>query len=177
MSNPSEPGSSEPEQSTPFFNIQRLYLKDLSFEQPNSPEIFLESETPLIDVEVNVDCDRLAQNIFEIVLTLTMMARIKEKVAFLIEAKQAGIFDIRNMPKERVEQLLGIACPTIIFPYLRANIADILTRAGFPPVHLTEINFQALYEQRVAQAAQSSQRDGADANGAEKSDTGIRIRT
>lgn len=164
--------SSESEHAEPFFNIQRLYLKDLSFEQPNSPEIFLESEMPAIEVEVNVSCTTLAEGVFETVLTLTMTASVQDKVAFLIEAKQAGIFDIRHMPKERVEQLLGIACPTIIFPYLRANIADILTRAGFPPVHLTEINFQALYEQRVAQSEQAAQQpNGINGNGADSEDT------
>jgi preprotein translocase subunit SecB len=135
----------------PFFNIQRIYLKDLSLEQPNSPGIFLEQEMPAVEVEVDVKAERLAEGIFEILVTGTVTAKVAEKVAFLIEAKQAGIFDIRNIPDEQVDPLVGIACPTIIFPYLRSNIADAITRAGFPPIHLAEINFQALYEQRLAQ--------------------------
>jgi preprotein translocase subunit SecB len=135
----------------PFFNIQRIYLKDLSLEQPNSPAIFLEQEMPAVEVEVDVKAERLAEGIFEILVTGTVTAKVAEKVAFLIEAKQAGIFDIRNIPDEQVDPLVGIACPTIIFPYLRSNIADAITRAGFPPIHLAEINFQALYEQRLAQ--------------------------
>src|SRR5260363_257711 len=141
-------------QSAPSFNIQRVYLKDLSVEQPNSPDIFLELETPDVEVEINITVSRLAEHIFETVLTLTMTARIKEKVAFLIEAQQAGIFDIHHMPQTQIERLLGIDCPTILFPYFRANVSVILALAGFPPVHLSEINFQVLYEQRAAQVSQ-----------------------
>jgi len=135
----------------PFFNIQRVYLKDLSLEQPNSPAIFLEQEMPSVEVEVDVKAERLAEGIFEVLVTGTVTAKVAEKIAFLIEAKQAGIFDIRNIPAEQVDPLVGIACPTIIFPYLRSNVADAITRAGFPPIHMAEINFQALYEQRLAQ--------------------------
>ena len=137
----------------PFFNIQRIYLKDLSLEQPNSPAIFLEQEMPAVEVEVDVKAERLTEGVFEVIVTGTVTAKVKDKVAFLIEAKQAGIFDIRNIPGEQIDPLVGIACPTIIFPYLRSNIADAITRAGFPPIHLAEINFQALFEQRLAQFA------------------------
>ena len=139
------------ENNQPFFNIQRIYLKDMSLEQPNSPGIFLEQEMPSVEVEVDVKAERLADTVFEILVTGTVTAKVSDKVAFLIEAKQAGIFDIRNIPAEQIDPLVGIACPTILFPYLRSNIADAITRAGFPPIHLAEINFQALYEQRLAQ--------------------------
>ncbi|WP_225721808.1 protein-export chaperone SecB [Candidatus Vallotiella sp. (ex Adelges kitamiensis)] len=134
------------------FNIQRIYLKDLSLEQPNSPTIFLEQEIPDVEVEVDVGVERLAESIFEVVLTSTVTAKLSTRIVFLVEAKQAGIFDISNMLNEQIDTLMGIVCPTIIFPYLRANIADVITRAGFPPIHLSEINFQALYEQDLAQA-------------------------
>ncbi|CCD37709.1 Protein export cytoplasm chaperone protein(SecB,maintains protein to be exported in unfolded state) [Candidatus Paraburkholderia kirkii UZHbot1] len=137
----------------PFFNIQRIYLKDMSLEQPNSPAIFVEQEMPSVAVEVDVKADRLAESVFEVLVTGTVTAKVSDKVTFLIEAKQAGIFDIRNIPAEQIDPLVGIACPTILFPYLRSNIADAITRAGFPPIHLAEINFQALYEQRIAQLA------------------------
>lgn len=140
----------------PFFNIQRVYLKDLSLEQPNSPAIFLEQQMPNVEIEVDVKAERLADGVFEVAVTGTVTAKIAEKVAFLIEAKQAGIFDIQNIPSEQVDPLVGIACPTIVFPYLRSNIADAITRAGFPPIHLAEINFQALYEQRAAQSQGNS---------------------
>ncbi len=142
---------SDAEKEQPFFNIQRIYLKDLSLEQPNSPAIFLEQELPVVEVEVDINVERLAPEVFEVVVKGEVLAKVKEKVAFLIEAKQAGIFDIRSIPPEQLDPLVGIACPTILFPYLRAHIADAITRAGFPPIHLAEINFQALYEQRAAQ--------------------------
>ncbi|HYS66305.1 MAG TPA: protein-export chaperone SecB [Paraburkholderia sp.] len=150
------------ENNQPFFNIQRIYLKDMSLEQPNSPSIFLEQEMPSVEVEVDVKAERLADTVFEILVTGTVTAKVADKVAFLIEAKQAGIFDIRNIPAEQIDPLVGIACPTILFPYLRSNIADAITRAGFPPIHLAEINFQALYEQRLAQMGGQ---DGAAQNG------------
>jgi len=152
------------ENNQPFFNIQRIYLKDMSLEQPNSPAIFLEQEMPSVEVEVDVKAERLAESVFEILVTGTVTAKVADKVAFLIEAKQAGIFDIRNIPAEQIDPLVGIACPTILFPYLRSNIADAITRAGFPPIHLAEINFQALYEQRLAQMS-AAQQDGAAQNG------------
>jgi preprotein translocase subunit SecB len=151
----------------PFFNIQRVYLKDLSLEQPNSPGIFLEQDMPTVEVEVDVKAERLAEGVFEAVVTGTITAKVKDKIAFLIEAKQAGIFDIRNIPADQIDPLLGIACPTIIFPYLRSNIADAVTRAGFPPIHLAEINFQALFEQRLAQFAQGQQQSAPSENGAD----------
>ncbi len=147
----------------PFFNIQRIYLKDLSLEQPNSPGIFLEQNMPSVEVEVNMKAENLSESVFEVAVTGTVTAKVADKIAFLVEAKQAGIFDIRNIPAEQVDPLLGIACPTILFPYLRSNVADAITRAGFPPIHLAEINFQALYEQRVAQL---NAQKGAVANGA-----------
>ena len=152
-------------ENQPFFNIQRVYLKDMSLEQPNSPAIFLEQDMPSVEVEVDVKADRLAESVFEVVVSGTVTAKVKDKVAFLIEAKQAGIFDIRNIPDEQLDPLVGIACPTILFPYLRSNIADAITRAGFPPIHLAEINFQALYEQRLAQLQQQAGA-AAGANGA-----------
>ncbi|HGL5385932.1 protein-export chaperone SecB [Burkholderia orbicola] len=153
-------------ENQPFFNIQRVYLKDMSLEQPNSPAIFLEQDMPSVEVEVDVKADRLAESVFEVVVSGTVTAKVKDKVAFLIEAKQAGIFDIRNIPDEQLDPLVGIACPTILFPYLRSNIADAITRAGFPPIHLAEINFQALYEQRLTQLQQQAGAAAGAPNGA-----------
>jgi preprotein translocase subunit SecB len=143
------------ENQQPVFNIQRIYLKDLSLEQPNSPSIFLEQEGPGIEVAIDIGDEKLSENIFESTITITITAKIKDKVAFLIECKQAGIFEASNIPEGQLEPLLGIACPNILYPYLRANIADIVTRAGFPPIHLTEINFEVFYQQRKAALTQS----------------------
>jgi preprotein translocase subunit SecB len=141
----------------PVFQIQRVYLKDMSLEQPNSPAIFLEQEAPNIEVAVDVGVDALADGIFESTVTITVTAKVKDKVAFLVEGKQAGIFEARNIPDEQLDPLLGIGCPNIVYPYLRANIADIITRAGFPPVHLAEINFEAFYQQRLQALAEQQQ--------------------
>lgn len=137
------------ETQQPVFQIQRVYLKDLSLEQPNSPGIFLEQDAPTIEVAVDVGAETLAEGIFESTVTVTVTAKIKDKVAFLVEGKQAGIFEARNIPEEQLDPLLGIGCPNIIYPYLRSNIADAITRAGFPPVHLAEINFEVFYQQRM----------------------------
>ncbi|NMM37414.1 MAG: protein-export chaperone SecB [Glaciimonas sp.] len=140
----------------PVFQIQRVYLKDLSLEQPNSPAIFLEQEAPNIEVAVDVGVDNLADGIFESTVTITVTAKINDKVAFLVEGKQAGIFEARNIPPDQIEALLGIGCPNIVYPYLRANIADAITRAGFPPVHLSEINFEVFYQQRQQALAEQN---------------------
>lgn len=138
----------------PVFQIQRVYLKDLSLEQPNSPAIFLEQTSPEIEVAIDVDAEQIADGIFESTVTITVTAKIKDKIAFLVEGKQAGIFEARNIPNDQLDLLIGIGCPSTIYPYLRANIADAITRAGFPPVHLTEINFEVLHQQRLAALAQ-----------------------
>ena len=142
----------------PIFQIQRVYLKDLSLEQPNSPGIFLEQEAPSIEVSLDVGAEQLAEGVVESTVTVTVTAKIKDKIAFLVEGKQAGIFEVRNIPEGQLEPLLGIACPNILYPYLRSNIADMVTRAGFPPVHLSEINFEVFFQQR--QEALAKQANG-----------------
>lgn len=133
----------------PSFQIQRIYLKDASLEQPNSPQILLAQEEPKLSVEVDIQASQLDEQHFHVTLIGMVTTKIAEKVLFLVEAHQSGIFEITNMPAEQIDPLLGIACPTILFPYLRSNIADLVSRAGFQPVHLAEINFHALYEQRL----------------------------
>ena len=137
----------------PVFQIQRVYLKDVSLEQPNSPAILLEQEAPTVDIQLGVDATPVADGLFEVTVTATVQTRIQDKTVFLVEAKQAGIFEIRNLPEEQMGAVMGIACPQIVYPYLRGNVADLVQRAGFPPVHLAEINFQAMFEQQQAQAA------------------------
>jgi preprotein translocase subunit SecB len=132
----------------PVFQIQRVYLKEASLEQPNSPAILLQQEQPSVDIQLGVEAQQVVEGMFEIAVTATVTTKIQDKTVFLIEAKQAGIFEIRNIPQDQMQPILGIACPQIIYPYLRGNVADMVTRAGFPPVHLAEINFQAMYEQQ-----------------------------
>ena len=140
----------------PVFQIQRVYLKDMSLEQPNSPEILLNQAQPSVEIQLGVDAKPVAEGLFEITVTATVHTKIEDKTVFLVEAKQAGIFEIRNIQDEQMSSLLGIACPQIVYPYLRSNVADIVQRAGFPPVHMAEINFQAMYEQQQADAALAS---------------------
>ena len=143
----------------PVFQIQRVYLKEASLEQPNSPAILLEQEQPTVDIQLGVQADPVSDGIFEVSVTATVHTKIKDKTVFLVEVKQAGIFEVRNLRPEQMGPIMGIACPQIVYPYLRGNVADMIQRAGFPPVHLSEINFQAMYEQQQSQAAQAS--DGA----------------
>lgn len=140
------------EAAAPVFQIQRIYLKDMSLEQPNSPAILLETQQPAVDIQLGVEAVPAAEGVFEVSVTATVTTKINDKTVFLVEAKQAGIFEIRNMADEQLSPVLGIACPQIVYPYLRASVADIITRAGFPPVHLAEINFQAMYEAQQAQS-------------------------
>jgi preprotein translocase subunit SecB len=146
MDNSNEPG----------FRIQRIYLKDLSLEQPNAPQILMVASEPQIQVEVDIAVAPLTGGIFEVALSSTITAKVDSKVLFLIEAKQAGIFEFSNIPAEQIDPMLGIACPTILYPYLRSNIADMISRAGFQPIHLNEINFHGMYEHRLMQAQQAA---------------------
>ncbi len=138
--------------NNPVFQIQRVYLKESSLEQPNSPGILLEKEQPSVDIQLGVEANAAADGVFEVCVTATVQTKIKDRTVFLVEVKQAGIFEIRNVSEEQMGPIMGIACPQIVYPYLRANVADLIQRSGFPPVHLSEINFQAMYEQQRAQA-------------------------
>jgi len=138
----------------PIFLIQRMYLKDLSLEQPNSPAILLSQEQPAVDIQIGLGSEQVAEGVFETTVTATVTAKVNDQTMFLVEAKQAGIFEIRHMPDGQMEPITGIACPQIIYPYLRSNVADVIQRAGFPPVHMAEINFQAMYDQQQRMKAE-----------------------
>ena len=143
----------ETENQDPVFSIQRMYLKEASLEHPNSPAILLEQVAPGVDIQLSVGSEQVADGIYEVVVTANVHTKLESRTVFMIEARQAGIFEIRNLPEEQMGGVLGVACPQIIYPYLRGNVADLIQRAGFPPVHLAEINFQSMYEQQ--QAAQN----------------------
>jgi len=136
----------------PMFQIQRMYLKDLSLEQPNSPKILLEQGQPQVEINLTLGADPISDGMYEVTVMATVTTKINDKTLFLVEAKQGGIFEIRNVPEEQLRQILGIACPNMAYPYLRAIVSDVCTRAGFPPVVLSEVNFQAMYEAQQAQA-------------------------
>ena len=135
----------------PQFQIQRMYLKDLSLEQPNSPQVLLEQGQPQVEINLTLGAETISEAMYEVTVMATVTTKINDKTLFLVEAKQGGIFEIRNIPDEQLKQILGIACPNIVYPYLRAIVSDICTRAGFPPVVLSEVNFQAMYEAQQAE--------------------------
>ncbi|MCE9641632.1 MAG: protein-export chaperone SecB [Betaproteobacteria bacterium] len=139
------------ESPLPTFSIEKVYLKDLSVEVPNAPEVFLEMEAPTLEVNINSGARAVQEGMFEVVLTVTITARIKEKAIFLVEAAQAGIFQIRNVPEPDMGPLLGIACPNTLFPYARETISMVTARAGFQPVILAPMSFENIYQQQIEQ--------------------------
>lgn len=137
----------------PSFQIEKIYVKDISLEIPGAPQVFLEAQTPQLEIQVRHEASGIAEALFEVVLTVTVTARAGEKTVFLAEAAQAGIFALRNVPAQDVEPLLAVGCPSILYPYARETISDLVTRGGFPPVLLSPVSFEALYAQRQQQGA------------------------
>ena len=135
----------------PTFGIEKVYVKDLSLEIPHAPEIFLSGEQPQVDVQLHNETAAISEGLYQVVLTVTVTAKAGDKTMFLVEAAQAGIFQVRNVPESDIEPLLATACPNILFPYARETVSDIVGRAGFPPVYLAPVNFDAIYMQRLQQ--------------------------
>ncbi len=135
----------------PEFAIQRIYVKDSSFESPDSPNIFREQWEPKVNIDLQTSSNLLEGNVYEVVLGVTVTVKIKEKTAFLAETKQAGIFSIGQFNDEQRNQLLGSFCPNILFPYARETITSLVTRGGFPQLYLAPINFDAVYQQQIKQ--------------------------
>lgn len=143
------------EQQQAAFGVQKIYLKDMSLEIPNAPEVFLERESPQVDVNIHNEARPLGQpGLFEVVLTVTVTAKLKDKTVFLVEAAQAGIFEIVNVSPQDLDAVLGIVCPGTLLPYAREAVASTVTRAGFPPVVLQHMSFETVYQQRQEQLRQ-----------------------
>jgi len=151
---PSGDGSQQAAPQQPGFSIDRIYVKDLSVENPGAPQSFQLTEAPTIEVGLRTRGEQVAPDVYECVLTITITATSGGKNVFLVEASQAGLFTIRGVPAADMQPVLAIACPNVLFPYARETIADAIIRTGFPPVHLAPINFDALYQQQLAQAQQ-----------------------
>ena len=137
----------------PIFNIEKLYVKDLSLEVPNAPFVFMEQEAPNIEVQIQNNGSAIGDGMYEVSLTVTVTAKNGDKAYFLVEVSQAGIFRIEGVPEESIEPIMAIACPNILFPYARETVSDAVNRAGFPPVILAPVNFEAIYQQRQAEQA------------------------
>ena len=148
---------SDPQNNQPVFSIEKIYVKDLSLEIPNAPQAFLERESPNVDIQLHHNSNRIDEGVYQTILTVTVTAKVAERTLFLVEVAQAGIFVLRNIPANDVEMVLGVACPNILFPYAREVVSDVVVRAGFPPVVLNPVNFEALYQaQRDAGQSQAA---------------------
>ena len=148
------------EQAQGQFGIQKIYVKDISFEAPNSPQGFTEEWNPKSNLELNTNAQGIAEHAFEVVLSITLTVKNNDKTAYLVEVQQAGIFTIQGFGDNDLRGMLGSFCPNILFPYAREAISDIVTRGGFPQMLLTPINFDALYQQHLQQqAAQTGKQD------------------
>ena len=132
----------------PVFNIEKVYVKDLSLEIPNAPAVFLEREAPSVDIQLHHNTTSVDSGVYQTVLTATVTAKAGDRTMFLVEVAQAGIFTIRNVPQTEIEAVLAIACPNILFPFVREVVSDVVSRAGFPPVILSPVNFEAAYAQQ-----------------------------
>jgi preprotein translocase subunit SecB len=150
MSQEAQPQTASADQ--PMFGIEKLYLKDLSLELPNAPQVFFEREAPQVEVNMHNQASALSQaGFYEVVLTVTVTAKIQDKTVFLVEAAQAGIFQIRNLQQGDLEAVLGTLCPNTLLPYAREAVSGLVQRAGFPPVTLQHMNFEVIYQQRLQQ--------------------------
>jgi preprotein translocase subunit SecB len=139
----------------PVFSIEKIYVRDLSIEVPNAPQIFLNRETPSIEVQIQSNAKPIGDGMFVVELTVTVNAKEGETAFFLVEVVKAGIFQIRNVPEQDMEPILAVACPNILFPYARETVTDAINRAGFPPVFLAPVNFEALYQERLMEQQRS----------------------
>lgn len=140
----------------PSFGIEKIYVKDLSVEVPNAPEIYLERESPQVEIQLNTEGRGLGEGVFEVILTVTVTAKLQDKTVFLVEVGQGGIFRIVNVPEEQIEPLVAVACPNILFPFAREVVSDAVTRAGFSPIVLQPVNFEAMYMSRLEQQQASA---------------------
>jgi preprotein translocase subunit SecB len=146
------------ETQQPIFSIVKIYVKDMSVEVPGAPQVFLQGDSPKIEVQLAQNVQTAAEGLYEVTLVVTVTAKAEERTLFLAEAHQAGLFQIRNVPDDDMAAVLGMVCPNVLFPYARETISDVINRAGFPPVLLAPVNFEALYQQRIAEQQSQGQR-------------------
>ena len=135
----------------PIFSIEKIYVRDLSLEVPNAPQVFMSNDAPQLEVQLSQAVQSMDGALFEVTLNVTVTAKAGDKTVFLVEVAQAGIFQIRNVPQSELDPILGMVCPNVLFPYARETVSDTVNRAGFPPVLLAPVNFEALYQQRMAE--------------------------
>ena len=143
--------------------IEKVYLKDVSFEAPNSPDVFTRQWQPNLSVDINTRAKPLADDRHEVVLSITVSARVDEDyLGFLVEVQQAGVFYVKNADPAQLSQIVGIACPTTLFPYARESVDSLVVKGGFPPIQLAQVNFEALYVRALQERQQKGQEEGAE---------------
>ncbi|HUU73524.1 MAG TPA: protein-export chaperone SecB [Burkholderiales bacterium] len=140
--------SEQQQNDQPVFSIEKLYVKDLSVEVPGAPQIFQEREAPQVEVSMNNAGKAISDGYYEVVINLTVTAKVKEKTMFLVEVAYGGVFQVRNVPESEIDMVMGVTCPNILFPYLREVVSETVSRAGFPPVILHPMNFEAIFKAR-----------------------------
>ncbi len=156
-----EEAQAQAEGDQPEFGIQRIYLKDLSFEAPKSPQVFLEEWKPEMDMDLQTQTTSLGDDVHEVVLTVTVNVKLSDEVVFIVEVKEAGIFSIKNFPEDQLRPMLGSFCPNVLYPYAREVVTDTVVRGGFPQLYLAPVNFDALFQQHEAeQQAQTEKAEG-----------------
>ena len=138
----------------PIFEIKKVYTKDMSLETPNSPQVFTVEWNPDVNVQLHTDANKLDEQFFEVTLTVTVTTKLEERTAYLVEVQQAGIFQLAGIGADDLGPVLGSMCPGILFPYAREAVSDLITRAGFQPMLLTPVNFDAMYYQHVMSQAE-----------------------
>ncbi len=156
MSNDQDPQAAQ-QASQLELGIQRIYIKDVSFETPNSPEIFTAEWKPNMDINLGTETKKISDNIFEVVLKVTVTVKSEEKTAFLAEVHQAGIFMIKGLEESQLAPVFGITCPNILFPYVREAISDLVNKGSFPQLVLSPINFEVLFAQQMQQQQQTKE--------------------
>ncbi|QRN41206.1 MAG: protein-export chaperone SecB [Neisseriaceae bacterium] len=151
MSNETRDNNQIDSQEGSVFNIEKLYIKNISLESPHSPKVFFENIQPTIDVKFNINSQKIDESLYENVITTTVTAKVDNNVVFLCEVSQSGIFRLENIDAQSTDFLLNVSCPSILFPYLREAVSDTIIRAGFPPIYLAPMNFDAMYQQQLEQ--------------------------
>lgn len=140
-----------------IFSIQKIYTKDISFESPNTPELFTTQFQPQLSVDLNVESQNIAENVHHVILRVTATTKVDDKTAFLCEVEQAGIFTLQGFNESETSYLLGVQCPVALFPYARETVSDLVTRGGFPQLLLEPVNFEAMYHEHMQAQQQQAQ--------------------
>ena len=135
------------------FNVQKIYLKDVSFEAPNTPMVFSEQGQPELNMGLNQKVAKLADGVFEVVLGVTLTCKIEDKTIYLVEVAQAGIFGLTGFDEQNLDAMLGIHCPNVLFPYARQTVSDLISNGGFPPFYLQPMNFEGVYAEGLRRRA------------------------